>query len=141
VSDELPEIFARLKPRPAPSELRARVLAGVESHLKRRAKPRWERAIELAVAASLVLGIGLNVWQVQSAEAWQLRVFGPEPIPTSVVEVAGMAASVTDPATGKLVEQRLLSARSAKRGDSEALRRRYEQLLHELTNEKVRSIL
>ncbi len=141
MSDELPEIFARLKPRPAPAKLRTQILAGVESHLTRRTKPRWERAIELAVAASVVLGIGLNVWQVQSAEAWQLRVFGPAPVPAPVTEVAGMAASVTDPATGKLIEERLLSVRSAKRGNSETLRRRYEQLLHELTNEKARSTL
>ena len=29
----------------------------------KRCKPRWERALELATAASLAIGIGMNLWQ------------------------------------------------------------------------------
>ncbi len=61
MSDELPDVFRQVQPRRAPDELRQRVLAAVEPHLVRRKKPRWERTIELAVAASLALGVGLNV--------------------------------------------------------------------------------
>lgn len=62
MTDEPPEIFDRLKPPQAPAELRLRVLVAVGRELKSR-KPRWERALELTVAASFALGVGLNVWQ------------------------------------------------------------------------------
>jgi hypothetical protein len=61
--DDLPEIFEQLKPHVAPPELRSRVLASVNSELAKLGKPRWERVLEWSVAASFVLGVGLNVWQ------------------------------------------------------------------------------
>jgi hypothetical protein len=61
--DDLPEIFEQLKPSGAPAYLRSRVLATVEGELAKRRKPRWERVLELSVAASFLLGVGLNVWQ------------------------------------------------------------------------------
>jgi hypothetical protein len=85
-SDELPDEFARLIPQSAPAELRPRVLAAVTEELaapstnvtaaSQRRKPRWERSLELATAASLVLGIGLHVWQSQRDAAWREQVFG-----------------------------------------------------------------
>ncbi len=60
MNDELPEIFEQISPPPAPPALRARVLAAVEGELAKRRKPRWERVLELSVAASFVLGVGLN---------------------------------------------------------------------------------
>jgi hypothetical protein len=62
VTDDLPEIFDPCTPRPAPAELRARTLSAVDRELARRRKPRWERAFQWAVAASLLVGVGLNVW-------------------------------------------------------------------------------
>lgn len=86
MSSELPEEFARLTPQKAPAELRPRVLAAVNEALaasstkviagERRRKPRWERALELATAASLALGIGMHVWQSQHDAAWREQVFG-----------------------------------------------------------------
>ena len=60
MNDELPEIFEQIPPRPAPPGLRERTLAAVERELKRPRKPRWECVLELSVAASFLLGIGLN---------------------------------------------------------------------------------
>jgi hypothetical protein len=63
--DELADELER-RPRPAaPAELRERVLSAVSRELvnHKRRVPRWERAAEIAVAASLVLGVGMNVWQ------------------------------------------------------------------------------
>ncbi|REK12347.1 MAG: hypothetical protein DWQ37_12345 [Planctomycetota bacterium] len=65
MNDELPEFFERAKPPAAPAALRARVLSAVERELAPRRKPAWERALEWGVAASLTLGIGMNIWQWQ----------------------------------------------------------------------------
>jgi len=100
LSNELPDDFARLTPRKAPDELRQRVLAAVTEALAtpatssaaptRRCKPRWERALELATAASLVLGIGMHVWQSQHDAAWREQVFG------RVNETKAVAAKQSD---------------------------------------------
>jgi hypothetical protein len=63
MNDDLPEIFDQVQPPPAPPHLRARTLAAVNGELAKHRKPRWERVLELSVAASFVLGVGLNVWQ------------------------------------------------------------------------------
>jgi hypothetical protein len=73
MTDDLPKIFAQCTPQPAPAALRLQTLAAVDGELVRRRTPRWERALELAVAASLVLGIGLNTWLWQADDAWQTR--------------------------------------------------------------------
>ena len=85
MTSELPDEFARLTPQKAPAELRQRVLAAVDEELalptsvnaaSKRRKPRWERALELATAASVALGIGMHVWQSQHDAAWREQVFG-----------------------------------------------------------------
>ena len=73
MNDELPEIFEQITPPPAPPALRPRVLAAVEGELAKRRKPRWERVLELSVAASFVLGVGLNAWDFSRG----VRGFGP----------------------------------------------------------------
>jgi hypothetical protein len=77
MSEDLPDFLQVPPASPAPPELRARVLTAVERELTRRRKPRWERAIEWGVAASLVLGVGLSVWR------WEVdefpRVVQPRP--------------------------------------------------------------
>lgn len=80
MTDEWPDELARLSPRKAPAELRPRVLAAVSEALSaaanttaapKRRKPRWERALELATAASLVIGIGTNLWQARPDATWR----------------------------------------------------------------------
>jgi hypothetical protein len=71
MNDDLPEIFDQIKPPAAPSHLRSRVLAAVNGELAKRRKPRWERVLELSVAASFVLGVGLNLSEFLSL--WQER--------------------------------------------------------------------
>jgi hypothetical protein len=78
MSDELPEIFERVRPVAAPAELRQRVLSAVEREIRTRRKPAWERALEWGVAACLVLGIGLNAWQWRTGRPWQ-RALAPAP--------------------------------------------------------------
>ncbi len=64
--EELPESLNRLSPRAAPPELRQRTLASVNRALAVRRKPRWERVLELSVAATFVLGVGLNANLIRS---------------------------------------------------------------------------
>jgi hypothetical protein len=110
MTDELPEIFDRLKPQPAPPELRPRVLAAVERELTRRKKPRWERAFELGVAASLLVGVGLNVWQWRGDGHRQASVHGPLPA-AAREELVDAVASITDEATAKMLVDGLVSMR------------------------------
>ena len=130
--DELPKIFAQCMPRPAPAELRAQTLAAVERELAQRRKPRWERALELAVAASLLLGVGLNVWLWQSDAARQINLaqHGPS---TAAREVAQAVASAAGLDAGRWVQNAFARAESRKRGRGATGNERFQRLLHELT--------
>jgi hypothetical protein len=90
---ELPDEFSRLTPQRAPAELRQRALAAVGKELSARAtdstttnrhKPLWERAMELATATSLALGVGLHVWHSQHDAVWREQVFGRRSDPTAI---------------------------------------------------------
>jgi hypothetical protein len=126
MTDDLPEIFDRLDTPQPPAELRARVLAAVDRELTRRRKPRWERALELGVAASFVLGVGLNVWQV-SAEP-----LGPTPSlavaneePASLIEQLAADEQVVD-GRGTMTRRRVPGPFDAQ----------YAELLQELLDTK-----
>ncbi len=159
MNDEPPEIFDRVTPRGAPAELRARVLAVVDRQLadqldasddpvscataglsssacRAPAGPRWERIVEIVVAASLLLGVGMNVWQQRADEAWQARVFGPPPVPRAIADLAQAVASVTDAQTGQWVQQRLSDSRPTRPPTDPQRNERYEPLLHGLTDFK-----
>ncbi|MBI3838111.1 MAG: hypothetical protein HY288_09275 [Planctomycetia bacterium] len=137
MNDDLPEGFQHMMPQGAPAELRPRALTAVSRELARQSTPRWERMVELAVAASLALGVGLNVWCWRAEEGWQMRVYGPVPIPSAVAEVARTVTSITDSATGEWIQRQLSSAWTSKRSTNAPRSSRYEQLLNELTNDKV----
>ena len=98
------------------------VLAAVDRELERdlerqparhptAARLRWDRVLAGAIAASLLLGVGLNVWQRRAEEAWQARVFGPRPISRELSDVVQAVASVTDAQTGQWLQQRLSQSR------------------------------
>ncbi len=133
MNDDLPQPFGRLTPRPAPEELRARVLDAVAHELARRTWPRLERVFDWAVAASLVMGIGLNVWQQWADEAWQVRLYGPLPVLRTIADVAHAVESVTDAQTGQWVQQRLSDARSAPHHADSLHSESYDLLLQDLS--------
>lgn len=111
MTDELPEIFDRLQPQPAPPELRPRVLAAIERELARRKKPRWERALELGVAASLVVGVGWNLLQWRADIEWQRPTRSTPTVAANEQDLVDVVASITDHTTARMLIDRLVSAR------------------------------
>jgi hypothetical protein len=135
MTDDLPKIFAECTPQPAPAALRLQTLAAVERQLARRRVPRWERALELAVAASLVLGIGLNTWLWQAEGPWQPRAdrLAGAAQRRAVAHENALAAK----SAGHKPPGDKKSARSAWHGPSVAGNDRYQRLLHELSQGRI----
>ncbi len=147
MNDELPELFARLTPRAPDEALRGSVLAAVAQELslhKPQHKPqqepeqeskkrrvRWERICEWSVAAALVLGIGLNVWQQTADEAWQTRLYGPAPVSRVARGIAQSETDATRGPTGSKGQRRLSDARPPLRSADPWQSQRYERLIHQ----------
>ncbi|MHC4176791.1 MAG: hypothetical protein ACYSWU_04750 [Planctomycetota bacterium] len=100
----------RLTPRGSRPELREQVLAAVGRELSARPVSRWERRLGLAVAASILLGVVLNVWAVRSDRRSRARLYGPRPVPKRIADIAEGVESVTDAEIGQLVQQQLSAA-------------------------------
>jgi hypothetical protein len=60
-----------------------------------------------AVAASLLLGIGLNVWVSKESERRLAELFGPPPVSRRAMEIAESIERITDAETGRWVYRRL----------------------------------
>jgi hypothetical protein len=71
---------------------------------------RWQRWCGRAVAAGLVLGIALNVWISWNHERRLATLYGPPPLPASVLDVARAVESVTDRPTAQWLQQRFAAA-------------------------------
>ena len=108
--DQIQQRLHRLTPRGSGPELRGHVLAAVERELSADPVSRWQRRLGLAVAASVLLGIVLNVWVNTSAPRRQARLYGPPPVPRRIADVAEAVASVTDAETGRRFERQLTAA-------------------------------
>jgi hypothetical protein len=105
--EHVEQTLHRLMPRGAAPELREHVLAAVGRQLSADGLSRWERRLGLAVAASILLGIVLNVWANKATDRRLARLYGPRPVPRQITEVAEMVASVTDAETGRRLERQL----------------------------------
>ena len=112
-------LLEQLVPCPAPPELRQRVLAAVTRELAAGRPLRWERWCGLAVAAGLLLGLGLNAWVVQAQEQRLARLYGPRPVPQQIVELARAVESVTDAETAQRVQQQLATAQQQRQHRSQ----------------------
>jgi hypothetical protein len=75
---------------------------------------RWLRRAAMAVAASLLLGVALNVWVSRSSERRLAQLFGPPPVSREAMELAKAVEQVTDAQTGRWFYERL-TARSEPR--------------------------
>jgi hypothetical protein len=108
--EHVEQMLHRLTPRGAAPELREQVLAAVGRELSAERPSRWQRRLGLAVAASILLGIVLNMWANKATDRRLARLYGPPPTPRQIAEVAEMVASVTDAQTGRRVRQQLSAA-------------------------------
>jgi hypothetical protein len=110
MTDDLENELELLLRPAAPAGLRGRVLSAVAQELtaRKRRVPLWERAAEIAVAASLLLGVGMNLWQWRENQAWHQRVFGPSSAASDCADHGG-AMQDSDPQLAQLQRQRVVS--------------------------------
>ncbi len=79
MNDDLEQRLGRLTPRGPRAELRPQVLAVVARRLQANRESRVFRRAALAVAVSLVLGVGLNVALSRASDQRMARLLGPPP--------------------------------------------------------------
>ena len=88
MNDDIEQLLGRLTPRGVRPELRPQVLAAVASQLEAEPASPWLRRSALAVAASLLVGIAMNIWASHAAERRLARLFGPPPVSKQAMELA-----------------------------------------------------
>jgi hypothetical protein len=128
--DDIEQLLGRLRPGGVRPELRPRVLAAVASQLAAEPASAWMRRSALAVAALLLLGIGMNVWASKAAERRLAQLFGPPPPSRPAMELAAAVEKATDAQTARWVYQRLAASHPS--GDGLAARLAYSDMLKQL---------
>lgn len=96
-----------VRPRGAPSELRAAVLADVRRELR---AARWDRRLARAAAVLLVVGVGLNVamgWRSTGLRDGSRQQVVQSTERNSLVDTAVVVAEATDAATGSRFARQL----------------------------------
>jgi hypothetical protein len=83
-----------------------------------KANSLWLRRAAIAVAASLLLGVGLNLWASRVSERHLAQLFGPPPISKQAMEIAKDIEKTTDAEAGRWVYRRLTMPRQS--GDGAA---------------------
>jgi hypothetical protein len=136
MSEDIERRLRQLTPIGAPPELRARVLVAVADELRTQPVPPAPLLRSLrpafAIAAGVLAGLGLNLWVNDRLDRRLAIVLGPPPVRRQAAEIADDVASITDPATGRWIYQRL----AASRPDPDETRRyaaRLRRLIRELT--------
>jgi hypothetical protein len=132
MTDDVEQLLSQLTPRGVRAEVRPRVLGAVEAELAAPAASPWARRAALAVAASLLVGVALNVYAGVSSKRQLARLFGPPPVSRRAMELAKVIEEVTDRQTAQWLCQRMAAPRPASPDD---LARHYatvQQLIREL---------
>jgi hypothetical protein len=134
MNDDIERRLRRVTPRGAPPELRARVLAALAAELPSGDPAASRRTFRpaLAVAAALLASLGLNFWVNDRLDRRLAVVLGPPPVHRQAAEIAADVASVTDPATGRWVYQRLAASRPREE-DARQYAIRLRQMIQQLT--------
>ena len=96
MNDDIEQRLGRLTPRGVRPELRPRVLAAVANELEVAPASPWLRRSALAVAASLFLGIAMNIWVNEASERRLAELFGPAFMSNQAMEVAESGGKNTD---------------------------------------------
>jgi hypothetical protein len=132
MNDDLEQLLGKLTPRGVRTELRPHVLSAMAGELQADSGSPWLRRCALAVAASLLAGIGMNIWANVASERRLAQLYGPPPVSKRAMEVAKMVEGVTDAQTAQWVYQRLAVPRPP---SPDALAKHYaavQQLIKEL---------
>ena len=79
------------------------------SVVSRRRSRTLETFSARAVAASLLIGIGLQAWQWRLERQIEASYYGPKPMPSAVADLVRAVESVTDKQTGRLIGERLMA--------------------------------
>ena len=74
--------------------------------------------------------MGLNFGVARLGDARLAAIYGPEPVPRYITEIADTIASVTDAETGQRVRQQLLAVQRSRRINREQALRNYEHMLN-----------
>ena len=161
MNDDIEQRLSHLTPRGLRPDLRGQVLGAVASELdsesrvgqaqrspttsgdktcrmpdsvSRQPPPSpWLRRAALAVAASLLLGIGLNLWASQASERRLAQLFGPPPVSKAAMEIAQDIEKSTDVQTGQWVYRQFTPPRQP--GDGAAANAKYCDEIKRLINE------
>ena len=115
MNDDIERLLDRLTPRGVRAELRVDVLAAVTGALQAepdrlcesRTNSPWLRRSALVVAASLLVGVALNVWANETSKRRLARLFGPPPVSKRAMEIADAIEEITDAQTAQWVYRRL----------------------------------
>ena len=129
---DLEQKLGQLTPRGAGPELRDQVLDAVGQALHAEPSSGWRFRSGLAVAASLVLAIVLNVWVNRWADRNLARLYGPPPVPKPIVEIAQTIASNTDTKTGRWFQTQFALAWQSRKVPAPDRGREYTRILNEL---------
>jgi hypothetical protein len=108
MSDDVEGLLEELVPRGAPTRLRSRVLDATANELRRPA--RLMNRLRAAVAAALLVGLGLNYVVSAHQDERLAQVIGPPPRPRAVTIVAETIAPFTDAETAEMLERQWCQA-------------------------------
>ncbi len=134
MNDDMEQLLGRLTPRGVRPELRPRVLAAVASQLKTEPASPWLRRSTWAVAASILVGIVMNLGVSVRAERRLAQLYGPPPVSKQAMELANAVKEVTDAQTAQWVYQRFAAPRRTE--DGLAAYMAYNEMLVRLINSK-----
>ncbi len=108
MSNDVESLLEELVPRGAPAHLRPRVVGAVASELRRHF--RLMNRLRAAVAAALLVGLGLNYAACACQDARLAQVIGPPPRPRTVAIVAETISPFTDAETAEMLERQWCQA-------------------------------
>ncbi len=131
--DDIEQLLGRLTPRGVRPELRPQVLAAVASQLEVETASPWLRRSALAVAASILVGIAMNVWTSKVAERRLAQLFGPPPVSKQIMELANAVEEITDAKTAQWVCKQFAAPRRS--GDGLAAYAAYSDMLRRLIDQ------
>ncbi len=134
MNDDMEQLLARLTLRGPGAELRPKVLAAVASQLKEEPASPWLRWSAWAVAASILVGIVMNVAVNDAGQRHLAAIYGPPPVSKRAMELARTVEQVSDAQTAEWVYQRFAAPRRSEEGLAAYMA--YSDMLKRIINSK-----